>query len=146
MNIPKITDARISEMLKTIRPLIHRDGKLHCIKWIDTRKVAFTWNPVLDGEVQATEIVGRIRTLHTYGYPGFFKPSIAEVLAQIPEELVAKVRGFSLEGPDTADDINREQEALNAGFHVATVTLYGRVERVDGVAEGGFFDHLTAES
>lgn len=100
MNIPRISNERINQMLKTIQPLVHHDGKLHCCdKSTDTRKVAFTWDPVLDGEVRATEIVARIRTLHTYGYHGLFKPSIAEILAQIPEELVAKVRGFSLEGP-----------------------------------------------
>jgi hypothetical protein len=132
MNIPEISNERIREMLKTIRPLVKQDGKLHCIKWIDTRKVAFTWAPVLDGEVRATEIVAKIRTLHSFGYQGLFKPSIAEVLAQIPKELIDKVRGFSLEGPRTADDLNREREALDEGFHVAITTLYGRVERIDG--------------
>jgi len=66
----------------------------------------------------------RFRTLHHYGHYALFKPSVAEVLAQIPFEYVTKTDFFYLEGPDTADDLNKELLALDAGFHVAMCTLY----------------------
>lgn len=59
-------------------------------------------------------------------YYGIFKPSIAEVLAQIPEELIEQTVAFETIGPADADALNKERDALNAGFHVATTRLYGR--------------------
>lgn len=127
-NIPKIAPKRITELLKQIRPCVRRDDKLHFIQPVDPRKVAFTWDPKLAGEAPEMPIIGKIRTLHTYGYHGFFKPSIAEVLAQIPEDLLPNVGAFETNGPETASDLDREREALHAGFHVAETILYGRVE------------------
>lgn len=66
-----------------------------------------------------------IRTLHTYGSPCFFKPSVAEVLAQIPDDMLEGVVAFETRGPSDVADMNRESEALNAGFHVARTRLYG---------------------
>lgn len=68
--------------------------------------------------------VSRINTYHTYGHPAMFKPSIAEVLAQIPDDLLGSVSAFEVSGPGHVDDINREREARDAGFHVAETILY----------------------
>jgi hypothetical protein len=62
--------------------------------------------------------------LHRYGYHGFFKPSIAEVLCQMPAGLDADF--FEVIGPETAEDLNNELDALKAGFHVATTIFYKR--------------------
>ena len=52
---------------------------------------------------------------------------VAEVLKQIPEDILNQVIAFEIIGqPETADDLNKEQEALNAGYHVATTRLYGK--------------------
>lgn len=49
------------------------------------------------GEPVDWKPLGDITTRHTYGYVLCFKPSVAEVLAAIPEELVEKVRGFTVQ-------------------------------------------------
>lgn len=49
----------------------------------------------------------------------------AEVIAQIPEELIERTVAFSTRGPADAAEMNRESKALKAGFHVAETTLYG---------------------
>jgi hypothetical protein len=64
-----------------------------------------------------------VKTLHTFGAPSFFKPSIAEVLAQAPSDLHEYV-AFSLCGPESVDDMNRFPACTKAGFHVAEVTYY----------------------
>lgn len=64
-------------------------------------------------------------SFHTYGYYGFFKPSIGEVLAQIPADLIEMVRYFEIiESPETKDDMAKEPEAFYAGYHVAKTRLY----------------------
>jgi hypothetical protein len=109
-----------------IFPVIPKHGKLFHIKPVDPRKIAFTWDPKLREEATGLVELTTIRTLHGFGYHGFFKPSIAEVLTQIPDDLVPRVVAFSTEGPGAASDLNEDLLALDAGYHVGTTTLYGR--------------------
>ena len=124
-SIPDISDERIQELQRKLTPLVRRRGKLFTIKKTDPRDEAFNWG---DGEkvIKHLQEVTRFRTLHTYGYHGFFKPSIAEVFAQLPENfnLISEGLFFETVGPEDAGDLNKELEALNAGFHVAETIVY----------------------
>jgi hypothetical protein len=82
--------------------------------------------PLDDG----TGSTGLIRTLHRYGAPSLFKPSIFEVLAQLPpwshdRDLVAAFKTECSTRP-TSEWTDIECEAMNAGFHLAYTTLYAR--------------------
>ena len=79
-------------------------------------------------KADSLKALGTIATLHAWGYYGVFKPSIAEVLAQIPAGYLDEVVAFEVAGPKDAEDLNREKEALDAGFHVARTTLYAKAE------------------
>ncbi len=88
---------------------------------------SFTWSPKFDEsrELAPMKPLVDFTTYHSYGYYGFFKPSIAEVLAQIPEVLLQRVVAFEIVSqPETADDLNEQAEATNAGYHVATTRLF----------------------
>jgi hypothetical protein len=96
---------------------------------VDLFGIAYTWDPKPSRPPEKAiglKPLCDITTYHVYGYHGCFKPSIAEVLAQIPEEHVSsKVVAFEMvEMPETADDLNREHDALDAGYHVARTRLY----------------------
>jgi hypothetical protein len=85
----------------------------------DLRNMSFLWDarPKLWGRTSDLGYFASISTYHTFGYQGFFKPSVAEVLAQIPEDLLGQTVAFEVLGPSraTAD-----------GYHVATTRLYER--------------------
>lgn len=123
-SIPAITNARLAELAARIKPLVRKDGLHYYIEPCELRSMSFLWEPVFAEPARGLKMLVQIRTLHTFGYYGFFKPSIAEVLSQIPAELIDAVRAFEVEGPQDAAELNRESEALNAGFQVATTTLY----------------------
>jgi hypothetical protein len=131
--IPEITDERIEDLLHRMWSVVRfsdgnqdRSGELYYIHSVDARSIAFTWDPYPTD--LATDLVelARIQTLHTYGYHGMFKPSVAEVLEQIPEEYLDETVAFETHGPETVHDLNREHDALDAGFHVAETILYRR--------------------
>ena len=122
--VPEISDERISELSQRIKPLIIRRGLPCYIKPCDPRKTAFSWDPKVAKIARDLKVLCEIPTYHSYGYYGFFKPSIAEVLAQIPEELQDKCCAFSTEGPGTAGDLNDQIDVVNEGFHRAVTTLY----------------------
>lgn len=127
LEIPKISNDRLAELAARIKPVVrNRNGALAYIKPCDLRHEAFTWDAKTTRKAKNLVKHATIRTLHTYGYYGMFKPSVAEVLAQIPVELIEQTVAFETVGPADADALNKESAALNAGFHVATTRLYGR--------------------
>lgn len=86
---------------------------------------SFVWDAKpTDAPSADTRILNKVFTLHTFGYHGFFKPSIAEVIRQIPQDLLPVVSYFLVEGPDDVHDLNLQPDAFNAGFHRAKTTLY----------------------
>ena len=94
---------------------------LFWIKEVNPRNVAFTWGPEAAGLASGLKKVGEITTYHTWGYYGFFKPTIDEVLAQIPKELVGKVCAF--ETVPSSYDINKVLTPDNK-YHIGKTTLY----------------------
>ncbi len=126
-HIPAIGDDLLARLAKRIKPVIrNRNNALVYIDACHLRNTAFTWSPRINR--RATNLVkhATIETFHRYGYYGFFKPSVAEVLAQIPVGLIEKTVAFESIGPQNAKDLGKHTAALNAGFHVATTHLYGR--------------------
>jgi hypothetical protein len=97
------------------------------------RITAHLWEPQLLPLVPGLLELARVRTYHTFSYYGIsyygrFLPNIAEVLAQVPRDLLAFVQAFEVvDGPQTADDLNRERAAAEAGYHVATTVFYATV-------------------
>ena len=124
LSIPTKTDDELKALVAKTQPLVRRDGKLVMTKFDDLRNVSFVWSKDLTDSPGDLVEVGRETTLHTYGHYGLFKPSIAEVLCQMPEGLNADF--FEVRGPVDVNDLNNELVALNKGFHVATTIFYKR--------------------
>ena len=125
--IPKSSKKRIAEWAMRIRPVVMILGSLSFIKPPDPFNVAYTWDPRPTKEATGLKAVADIRTYHVYGYYGLFKPSVAEVIAQIPANLLPTVVAFEIiQNPETASDLNKEKQALDDGFHVAKTRLYAK--------------------
>lgn len=134
--IPPITDSELRERSSRLRIAVERfeytylphgfTRKSMGLWWIrtpaDLRGVSFTWDPTYVEPAGLLTAISTNLTLHSFGYAGFFKPSVAEALACSP--VVEGAKAFSLQGPDHVDDINHNAAARDAGFHVAEVTWY----------------------
>jgi hypothetical protein len=132
--LPEISDEKLEKLLKDIKPVVRfskknsseaglvRDdeGDLYFIEDVDPRGIAFTWDPKPTGIAERVNPnpYRTIQTIHSYGAPAFFKPSIAEVLAQIPEEEYAKCVAFET---DSNNGFTQDSE-----YHTATTKLYER--------------------
>jgi hypothetical protein len=123
--IPTITDDELKAMAERIKPVVRSGKVLFYIKEVDLKNIAYTWSPEITDRATDLKPLKEITTYHRYGYYGFFKPSIAEVLAQIPTELRETVVAFEItNSPETAADLNAHQTAVNDGYHVAVTQLY----------------------
>ena len=116
LNLPPIADDVLEERMARVTPLINRGGKLHSFAAVDPRNTAFNWDP--KGLVEVTDYAehSRSRTHHKCGYHAFFKPSIAEVLAQLPDD--PEIAGFYID-----EDLNIDILHDGDGHAATTVWL-----------------------
>lgn len=142
ISIPDVPKERIEELARRIRPVmrfartaktcgrldLNPGGNFYYLKPVDLFRIAFTWPGTPKADVRAPRLqkLRTIKTYHAWDYYGFFKPTIAEVLAQIPEDILDEVIAFELEPP--ADPLE-PWDIVQYGHHVAETTFYGKRPR-----------------
>ncbi len=136
VSIPKITDEELLARYAKIKPIVKVGIEKYFLREFTLEELktrAYTWETeqTKAGIVNMDEFVDineDFECIHTYGYHGFFKPTIAEVLAQIKDTDVGVVDAFEIiESPETAESLSRNKNAFNQGFHTSTVRLYNRI-------------------
>ena len=125
--IPDISDERLIELYHRIRPIARNYLGTKCwLKEFDLKQLRGTsiigddsllTTPVIETGVELREI-GSFRCLHTWTAPAMLHPTIAEVLAQIPESLVESTATFEIITPQSMNNI------FDGDYHVTTVVLY----------------------
>ncbi len=108
-----VLHARMAKMY----PVIDVNGELFRIRNVHPIDQCFTWEPKAVALVEGLVELRRIVTEHSCGFHGFFKPSIAEVIMSIPDDLVDKVVAFRT--------LTETAMAHPSGsYHLATTVLY----------------------
>ena len=139
LSIPQITDEELMRRYLKIKPIAEiGDGKYWLKNYSidEMRNRSYFWHLFEDkrepvGEKLYYHDYHEFECLHSFGYQGLFKPSVAEVLAQIPEDALKHftIDAFEIIGrPTSSDDLSKYREALEKGFHVSMVRLYIRPE------------------
>ena len=134
VSIPKISREELLERYEHIKPIVEIDGKKYFLREFTEKEltnisyIAHVQQNKRD-EVDMNKYIPLadmdFECIHSYGYPGFFKPSIAEVLAQLNKHDLGIISAFEIiEAPETAEDFYKNKNAFNNGFHVSTVRLY----------------------
>lgn len=106
--IPEITDEKLLEMYKAIKPVIY-DKSVHMYKTVvlnveagNLKNKAFTWSPEFekDNDINPEELE-YIKTIEflSESYPGMWKPSVSEVFAfaQDDEDIIRDAFVFQVE-------------------------------------------------
>lgn len=112
--IPEVSSGELGYLVKKIKPLVKKQGKLSFIAPVHPRDTAFNWSPTFTGPAPKLTKVADITTYHEFAAPAFFKPSLAEVLAQIPVGLRKEVDAFAIMGG----------VEVVGSYHRATIRLY----------------------
>lgn len=107
------------------------DTALHYIESIDDWfETAYTFNPMPTERAAGLDKICDIETHHRFQNKVVFGASVAEVLAQIPEEHLDSVVAFQIiDYPKTNRDFDKSPEALEAlnnDHHIAKTRLYAR--------------------
>lgn len=145
-----IKEIPIPELLvlaKKIRPIVHGQylRKLNSRELVMT---AFTWldDPedfVEEVDYSKLSVIEDRKMLHSWNYYGSFKPTVYEVISQIPEELFKKVVAFEIiEGAIGMNSIFKEE--FQEGYYVSIVRLYCEKE-ADTVAAIPLIEYPTVD-
>ena len=140
--IPEMSNEVISKWYTTIKPIVADEGTFKYLRPLSNEELtrtAYTWlNKPTDYadtvDFSKLSVLADVKMLHTWAYYGFFKPSVGEIIRQIPKELLEKVVAFQI--IKGAIGINGfANEELNAGFHVSIVRLYQAKDSTNTTAE-----------
>lgn len=125
--IPLITNAKLADLADRIKPLIRKEDGLYDIEPVDLRDVSFLWDPKPTTKASVVRNDTKwITTYHSWGYYGLFKPSVAEVLCQLSEFILAwKPDAFELTHIPEPLLMNPDDDCID-GYHRANVQLFKR--------------------
>lgn len=112
-----ISDERLARLMQTIKQVeTMKDGRIVTVVPVDPREVSCIYNMKYGKRCKNLKPLMEIETVHTCGgWHGFFKPSIAEVLAQVPEEVEDHIRAFEI-----LRDISILEDGTEMGHSVTT--------------------------
>jgi hypothetical protein len=125
--LSRLNPDRINALADRIRPVVDiAPHGLSYIKRMDPFFRDYLGNAKFLKKAKNLTPIGDITTYHPFSSKMFFDPTIAEVLAQIPEEYLQKgVYAFQIiKQPRNSDDLNNNLVATNEHLHVATTRLY----------------------
>ena len=130
--IPEIDDKRLKELYQLLKPIVTIDEMKYLLREFtlqELRNQSYIWNRHEDKrdivDSSRLETVDDFLWLHTFGYYGLFKPSIAEVLSQAPESVIEQANTFEIiESPETREDVFKYKEVIDNGFHLSKVRAY----------------------
>lgn len=132
LEIPEIDDKRLKELYQLLKPIVTIDEMKYLLREFtlqELRNQSYIWNrhenkrDIVDSS--RLETVDDFLWLHTFGYYGLFKPSIAEVLSQAPESVIEQANTFEIiESPETREDVFKYKEVIDNGFHLSKVRAY----------------------
>lgn len=140
--IPKMSNGDIAKWYATIKPIVKNEGKPTYLRELsdsELENVAYTWlnEPEDYGDIAdftKLSVLADVKMLHGWGYYGFFKPSVGEVIRQIPKEYLEKVVAFEIIAGAIGMNTIFNAE-LNAGFHVSIVRLYQARDNINDEAQ-----------
>lgn len=127
--LPYLTDEELLAIYRRIKLIVLFKEIYYYLKRYNVsmmRNQSYLWNLDKDirGQVDMTgaETIVEFPCYHTYGYVGFFKPSIAEVLQQFPDDVLNDANVFYMTSPpETTFDLNMQSKIVNAGCHQSIV-------------------------
>lgn len=142
--IPTMSKDTIAKWYSTIRPIVHEGNKFTFLRELSSQEISgcgYTWlNDPKDYaetvDFSKLSFFADVKMLHGYGYYGLFKPSVGEVIRQIPADMLEKAVAFEIiYSPMTAADFEQFREEFDAGFHVSIVRLYKNKDNESEAAE-----------
>ena len=117
--IPEISQDDLRRFAKQIKPVTTIKGTQYVHAPCDVVTQSFAGGIDKNLPAEALEEYFTMTTYHRYGHPMLFKPSVEEVLAQIPDQMLEQITGFE------SDLISMDPNScVDGDYHVASTRFY----------------------
>lgn len=117
--IPAIGAKRLARLVRDIRPVDGVRGAVRLYPRCGPHD-AFLWNGATGKQATVSGRVGDpVRTLHSFGAPAFFKPTLEEIFAQMPAGIEGKANAFHVR--HVGDETVRSTDGTPWTYHVGEV-------------------------
>jgi len=120
----EILGPKIKELAERIHPAVWNFGTLYKIDEtkIDLFATAFSWNPTTTEKLDSAHCIATVKTQHIAEQVLLFKPTVAQVLSQLPEKYLDSKEHLYF---TTKTDQHPIFSLTPCGkFHTATTKLY----------------------
>ena len=132
IEVPEIDDEALAYLYSKIRPIITVNEVKYLLKkykLYQLRNIAYVWGvhhtllrAISDDKLETIE---EFPCFHTYNSDQLFKPTVAEVLAQLPPQTIREANAFEIvERPKSLDDMLKYPEVHAKGLHLSKVKSY----------------------
>ncbi len=127
--LPYLTDDELLARYRRIKPIVSIDEIYYYLKRYNVdmmRNHSYLWDVQKDIREQVdmsdAQTLAEFPCYHTYGFVGYFKPSIAEILQQFPDDVLDEANAFyMISSPENEYDLNMQSAIVNAGCHQSVV-------------------------
>lgn len=138
--IPFMENAEIMRYYERIKPIVPRSqGDSYLTELNEHAVTSYAFNKIEEGEetevlVDYSELatLADVKMIHGWGYHIYFKPSVAEVIRQIPKDLLDKTVAFTLIWGSTTSLFKEE---FDAGYHPSIIRLFKKREDGEPAAD-----------
>ncbi len=127
--LPYLTHDELLARYKNIKPIVYYNNNFYNLKKYNEkmlRNESYIYNlknnirDIID--LNESEILDDFNCYHKYGNMNLFKPSIAEILEQFPDNLLDEANAFyMIDYPNDVTDLNNQLDILKAGCHKSTI-------------------------
>lgn len=138
IRIPVMEDDEITKWYETIKPIVNyktdetlklNSVYLRPLTEEELSNISYTWltkeNYADEVDYSKLSVLADVKMLHSWSYYGYFKPSVGEIIRQIPKKMLEKVVAFEIiYSPDDWSDFNLFKEEFDESYHVSVVRLY----------------------
>lgn len=143
-SIPEMTKEDIAKWYEKIKPIVCHNGDLMYMREFSPDELihkSYTWfnKPEDFGDkvdLSTLSIFTDVKMLHKFSFHGYFKPSVGEIIRQIPEEFRSLVDAFEIiYSPNGQPDFEIFNDEFNQNYHVSVVRLYQKSDKGYAKAE-----------
>ena len=133
--IPEMSIEEIVKWYKTIKPIVCYNGDLRFLRELSPDELIQTSYVYIKDygdkvDLSTIGVLADVKMLHHYMTPSCFKPSVGEILCQIPEELRNATVAFEIiYSPYGKPDFEIFKDEFNQHYHVSIVRLYQKFDK-----------------
>lgn len=143
IEIPEINDKKLSALYASLKPIVTIQEKKYVLEKLslyELRYLKFPWNPEVEGSQLVDVDSNRLETVDDFicfapwsvyhniceqGRPCSFNISIAQVLSQVPENIMKEANAFEIiEHPNEMDDFVKYVDVAHKGYQLSKVRAY----------------------